>query len=137
MNCPGCRQSVLHGSRFCPSCGVELGQAVHAISEERRIVTVIFCDIVGSTALAELLDTEALRAITLRYFDAMRERIQAAGGTVEKFIGDAVMAVFGVPVIHEDDAPRALAAALDMITALDELNVELERVFRIRLQVRI
>ncbi len=107
------------------------------VTEERRITTVIFCDLVGSTALAGLLDAEALRSVMLRYFDAMRDRIQACGGTVEKFIGDAVMAVFGVPAIHEDDALQALTAALDMIAALEQLNPELDRVFGIRLQVRI
>ena len=137
MDCLACRHSVPPGSRFCPSCGTSVLALATAVPEERRIVTAIFCDLVGSTTLAGRLDAEALRSVTLRYFDVMRERIQAHGGTVEKFIGDAVMAVFGVPAIHEDDALQALAAALDMITALDRLNMELERVFRIRLRVRI
>ncbi|WP_405904316.1 AAA family ATPase [Streptomyces sp. NBC_00656] len=108
-----------------------------ATAEERRVVTVVFCDLVGSTALSGRLDPETLRTVTLRYFALMRARIEEHGGTVEKFIGDAVMAVFGVPVRHEDDAHRALAAARGMITGLDGLNAELEREHGVRLAVRI
>ncbi|SCE11041.1 AAA ATPase domain-containing protein, partial [Streptomyces sp. DvalAA-14] len=99
--------------------------------------TVVFCDLSGSTELSGRLDAEALRAVTLRYFAVMRERLERHGGTVEKFIGDAVMAVFGVPVLHEDDAQRAVRAALEMLTALDGLNEELERDHEVRLTVRI
>ncbi|MEU1492402.1 adenylate/guanylate cyclase domain-containing protein [Streptomyces sp. NPDC005776] len=106
-------------------------------AEERRVVTVIFCDLVGSTALSGRLDPETLRTVTLRYFALMRARIEEHGGTVEKFIGDAVMAVFGVPARHEDDARRALAAARGMVTGLDGLNTELEREHGVRLAVRI
>ncbi|MEW2181343.1 adenylate/guanylate cyclase domain-containing protein [Streptomyces sp. NPDC005406] len=106
-------------------------------AEERRVVTVLFCDLVGSTALSGRLDPETLRTVTLRYFALMRDRIEEHGGTVEKFIGDAVMAVFGVPARHEDDAHRALAAALGMVTGLDGLNAELEREHGVRLAVRI
>ncbi|MFE9675333.1 AAA family ATPase [Streptomyces sp. NPDC006259] len=105
--------------------------------EERRVVTVVFCDLVGSTALSGRLDPETLRTVTLRYFALMRARIEEHGGTVEKFIGDAVMAVFGIPARHEDDARRALAAARGMITGLDGLNAELERAHGVRLAVRI
>ncbi|MFF0189765.1 AAA family ATPase [Streptomyces sp. NPDC005244] len=108
-----------------------------ASAEERRVVTVLFCDLVGSTALSGRLDPETLRTVTLRYFALMRARIEEHGGTVEKFIGDAVMAVFGVPVRHEDDAHRALAAARGMVTGLDGLNTELERQHGVRLAVRI
>ncbi|MEU9202609.1 adenylate/guanylate cyclase domain-containing protein [Streptomyces sp. NPDC048332] len=108
-----------------------------ATAEERRVVTVLFCDLVGSTALSGRLDPETLRTLTLRYFALMRARIEEHGGTVEKFIGDAVMAVFGVPVRHEDDAHRALAAARGMITGLDGLNAELEQEHGVRLAVRI
>ncbi|MEU1348681.1 adenylate/guanylate cyclase domain-containing protein [Streptomyces sp. NPDC005795] len=106
-------------------------------AEERRVVTVIFCDLVGSTALSGRLDPETLRTVTLRYFALMRARIEEHGGTVEKFIGDAVMAVFGVPARHEDDARRALAAARGMVTGLDGLNTELDREHGVRLAVRI
>ena len=77
----------------------------------RKTVTIVFCDLVGSTAMGETLDPEQLRLVTQRYFDAMRAPIERHGGTVEKFIGDAVMAVFGVPHVHEDDALRAVRAA--------------------------
>jgi class 3 adenylate cyclase/tetratricopeptide (TPR) repeat protein len=106
-------------------------------AETRKLVTVVFCDLVGSTALSGRLDPETLRAVTLRYFDVMRQRIEAHGGTVEKFIGDAVMAVFGVPVMHEDDADRAARAALDMVDALATLNEELDPVLGVRLDIRI
>lgn len=137
MECLACRQNMPSGARFCPSCGAAAVAATAEVAEERRIITAIFCDLVGSTTLAGLLDAEALRSVTLRYFSLMRERIQAHGGLVEKFIGDAVMAVFGIPEIHEDDALHALAASLDMLAALDDLNADIERAFRIRLQVRI
>jgi class 3 adenylate cyclase/tetratricopeptide (TPR) repeat protein len=90
----------------------------------RKIVTVLFCDVTGSTALGESLDPEALRAVLGRYFDSMKAIVERYGGTVEKFIGDAVMAVFGVPVAHEDDALRAVRAAAAMREALPELGVE-------------
>jgi class 3 adenylate cyclase/tetratricopeptide (TPR) repeat protein len=107
------------------------------VPQARKPVTVVFCDLTGSTELSTRLDAEALREVTLRYFDVMRERLERHGGTVEKFIGDAVMAVFGVPVLHEDDARRAVRAALEMLTALDHLNEELERDHGVRLAVRI
>ncbi|HEU5478173.1 MAG TPA: adenylate/guanylate cyclase domain-containing protein, partial [Gaiellaceae bacterium] len=90
----------------------------------RKVVTVLFCDVVGSTALGESVDPEALQGLLARYFERMKEIVESHGGTVEKFIGDAVMAVFGVPVAHEDDALRACRAALEMRDALPELGVE-------------
>jgi len=90
----------------------------------RKIVTVLFCDVTGSTSLGESLDPEALRAVLGRYFDRMKAIVERHGGTVEKFVGDAVMAVFGVPVAHEDDALRAVRAAAEMREALPELGVE-------------
>ncbi|MER6349374.1 adenylate/guanylate cyclase domain-containing protein [Streptomyces sp. NPDC001532] len=100
-------------------------------------MTVLFCDLVGSTALSGALDAETLRSVTLRWFDLMRLRIEEQGGTVEKFIGDAVMAVFGVPTVREDDARRAVAAALAMREALDGLNARLEEAVGVRLRMRI
>ena len=123
------------GARFCPNCGTS--NAPTAPAEERKLVTVLFCDLVGSTALSEALDPETLRSVTLRYFAAMQSEIEEFGGTVEKFIGDAVMAVFGVPVMHEDDAHRAVAAALGMLEALAVLNAQLGPSLGVRLQVRI
>ena len=91
--------------------------------EQRKTVTVLFCDVTGSTALGESTDPEALRALLARYFERMRGIVESHGGTVEKFIGDAVMAVFGVPVAHEDDALRACRAAVEMRDALPELGI--------------
>jgi class 3 adenylate cyclase len=94
------------------------------ISAHRKVVTVLFCDVVGSTALGESVDPEALQGLLARYFERMKAIVESHGGSVEKFIGDAVMAVFGVPVAHEDDALRACRAAVEMRDALPELGVE-------------
>jgi class 3 adenylate cyclase/tetratricopeptide (TPR) repeat protein len=91
---------------------------------QRKTVTVLFCDITGSTALGESVDPEALRGLLARYFERMKAIIERHGGTVEKFIGDAVMAVFGVPAAHEDDALRAVRAAAEMRDALPELGIQ-------------
>jgi class 3 adenylate cyclase/tetratricopeptide (TPR) repeat protein len=91
---------------------------------QRKVVTVLFCDVVGSTALGETTDPEALRGLLARYFERMRATVEHHGGTVEKFIGDAVMAVFGVPQVHEDDALRACRAALEMQQAFPELGIQ-------------
>src|SRR5437660_7983344 len=90
---------------------------------QRKIVTVLFCDVTGSTALGESVDPEALRGVLARYFERMKGIVELHGGTVEKFIGDAVMAVFGVPAAHEDDALRACRAAVEMREAFPELGV--------------
>src|SRR5205814_764027 len=108
-----------------------------AAREQRKTVTVLFCDVAGSTALGERLDPESLRRVMARYFEAMADVIERHGGTVEKFIGDAVMAVFGVPVVHEDDALRAVRAAAEMRDAVRLLNKELERDFGTRIAARI
>jgi len=107
------------------------------VSTARKTVTILFCDVTGSTALGEELDPESLREVIQRYFTEMRAVIERHGGTVEKFIGDAVMAVFGVPQVHEDDALRAVRAAIDMQSALDALNVEFERGWGTRIRARI
>jgi class 3 adenylate cyclase/tetratricopeptide (TPR) repeat protein len=104
--------------------------------EVRKTVTVLFADVTGSTALGERLDPESLRGLMSRYFDEMRSAVEAHEGTVEKFIGDAVMAVFGVPVVHEDDALRAVLAASRIREILVPLNAELERDWGARLEVR-
>jgi class 3 adenylate cyclase/tetratricopeptide (TPR) repeat protein len=95
--------------------------------EVRKTVTVVFCDVTGSTSLGEQLDPESLRGVMSRFFEEMRTVLERHGGTVEKFIGDAVMAVFGIPAVHEDDALRAVRAAVEMREALASLNKELER----------
>src|SRR5215467_13160432 len=90
---------------------------------QRKTVTIVFCDVTGSTALGESTDPEALRALLARYFERMKGIVESHGGSVEKFIGDAVMAVFGVPVAHEDDALRACRAAVEMRDAFPELGI--------------
>ena len=107
------------------------------MAEVRKTVTVVFCDVTGSTELGEKLDPESLRDVQTRYFDAMRAAIERHGGTVEKYIGDAVMAVFGIPQLHEDDALRACRAVIDMRDGLAELNKELERDRGVTIRVHI
>src|SRR5438309_10463804 len=103
----------------------------------RKTVTILFCDLVESTALGDGLDPESLRSMLGRWHDAMRAPVEGHGGTVEKFIGDALMAVFGVPQLHEDDALRAVRAAVEMRSELARLNTELPGRRRADLQIRI
>jgi class 3 adenylate cyclase/tetratricopeptide (TPR) repeat protein len=103
----------------------------------RKTVTILFCDVTGFTSLGERVDPETMRRVMLRYFDEMRTVLQRHGGTVEKFIGDAVMAIFGIPVLHEDDALRAVRAGDEMRLALARLNDELDERFGVRLEARI
>jgi class 3 adenylate cyclase len=134
--CPSCGAEVADDARFCPNCGHQLREA-SAPLEERKLVTIVFADVTGSTTLGERLDPERLSEVLTTYFSAMREEIEAEGGTVEKFIGDAVMAAFGVPVAHEDDAARALRAALRMQSRLEHVNEELAASHDVRLQIRV
>ncbi len=122
VTCPSCGRENPEGSRFCNACGAELTQETGP-REYRKVVTVLFCDVAGSTALGESVDPEALRALLARYFDEMKAIVERHGGAVEKFIGDAVMAVFGVPQVHEDDALRAVRAAVEMRRALPEIGI--------------
>lgn len=122
--CPNCGQENLEGFRLCGMCGASLTTEPIATREERKVVTVLFCDLVGSTGLGESTDPEALRARMRRYFEDLRAIIERHGGTVEKFVGDAVMAVFGIPVSHEDDALRAVRAASEMRAAIAEHGLE-------------
>jgi predicted ATPase/class 3 adenylate cyclase len=133
--CPACGRKNPDDSRFCGSCGAPLAE-VAPPRDVRKTVTVVFCDVTGSTALGEQLDPESLRRVMARYFDEMQAVVERHEGIVEKFIGDAVMAVFGVPVLHEDDALRAVRAAAEMRERLDALNEELEGDWGTRIQVR-
>jgi class 3 adenylate cyclase/tetratricopeptide (TPR) repeat protein len=135
MTCTACGAVSGDGFRFCPMCGAPL-QASASTREARKHVSMLFVDIVGSTALAERLDPEALRQVVDRYFAGCSESVAAHGGLVEKFIGDAVLAVFGADVSHEDDALRAVRAAADALSALNELNAELAASHRERLEAR-
>ncbi len=134
ITCPRCREQNPERARFCLACGHELAAAVP--TEIRRVVTVLFCDLVGSTELAHGIDVERLRAVLARYFERMSAAVDRHGGRVEKFIGDAVLAVFGIPVAHEDDAVRACRAAMDMRAELADLNEELRLEFGITLESR-
>jgi class 3 adenylate cyclase/tetratricopeptide (TPR) repeat protein len=121
--CASCGHENSDRAKFCEDCGASLAAGT-ALREQRKTVTVLFCDVTGSTALGEVTDPEALRALLARYFERMKGIVERHGGTVEKFIGDAVMAVFGIPQAHEDDALRAVRAALEMRDALPALGIE-------------
>jgi class 3 adenylate cyclase/tetratricopeptide (TPR) repeat protein len=144
--CPACGEAATTGSRFCRVCGTALPGAPAALQvagagpaagdggspawpgqervAERRVCSVLFCDVVGFTPLSESRDPEAVRELLSRYFDVARTVIGRYGGAVEKFIGDAVMAVWGAPVAAEGDTERAVRAALDLITAVAQLGTE-------------
>jgi class 3 adenylate cyclase len=133
--CPNCGSENAEGANFCSVCGTRLEHAHTA--EVRKTVTIVFCDLTGSTELGERLDPESMRKVMARYFDTMRTALERHGGSVEKFIGDAVMAVFGIPHLHEDDALRAVRASSDMQASLGELNADLEPDHAVRLTCRI
>src|SRR3954470_11065424 len=136
VRCPSCGEINPERAKFCLECGTSL-DAVRGGAEERRTVTVVFADLVGSTALGERLDSESLRRVIDRYYDAMRAAVEAEGGIVAKFIGDAVMAVWGTPTVREDDALRAVRAAAGMRRALAALNEDLGERWGVCLGVRI
>ena len=120
VTCPACGQENPEGFRLCGMCGAALAEAAAPAREERKVVTILFTDLVGSTARAEGLDPEDVRATLSSYYAQLRGELERHGGTVEKFIGDAVMAVFGAPVSHEDDAERAVRAALAIRDSIGE-----------------
>ena len=130
--CSNCGEENPDRFRLCGFCGTPF-TAAEAPQEVRKTVTVVFSDLVGSTSLGESMDSESLRELLHRYFEAMQSVLEHHGGTVEKFIGDAIMAVFGLPKLREDDALRAVSAALEMQAALAVLNEELERGWGVRL----
>ena len=135
LACPACGSPNPPDKRFCSECGAKLGGDSQAKASpptareaaptaERRLVSVLFADLVGFTTLSESRDAEEVRELLSRYFDTCRRLIELYGGTVEKFIGDAVMAVWGTPVAQEDDAERAVRAALDLVAAVAALGEE-------------
>ena len=130
--CPACGTANGPGTKFCGECGTSLvGTAVgptatSAPTAERRLVSVLFADLVGFTTASEGRDAEDTRDLLSRYFDTSRTIIERYGGTVEKFIGDAVMAVWGAPVANEDDAERAVRAALELVDAIPGLDPALQ-----------
>jgi class 3 adenylate cyclase/tetratricopeptide (TPR) repeat protein len=135
--CPSCSEPNGERARFCQACGAALPAPAEPAGDVRKVVTIVFADMVGSTQIGEALDPEALRRIQGSYFDTLATAIEAHGGTVEKYIGDAVMAVFGIPRVHEDDALRAVRAAVAMQTAISGLNDAVERDHGLRIAVRI
>ena len=124
--CGRCGQDNPGPARFCLACGAPLrpgeGRAGEPAREERKVVTVLFCDLVGFTARSDNADPEDVRARLVPYHGLLRREIERFGGTVDKFIGDGVMAVFGAPLAHEDDPERAVRAGLRILEAIEELN---------------
>lgn len=133
--CPNCGEENPDRFRLCGICGTKLAPD-DVVQEVRKTVTVVFCDLKGSTTLGETLDTESLRQILTVYFNEMRAVLERHGGTVEKYIGDAIMAVFGLPKLHEDDALRAVRAAFEMKQTLERVNGQLETTWGVRLANR-
>jgi class 3 adenylate cyclase/tetratricopeptide (TPR) repeat protein len=133
--CSSCGQFAAEGARFCPACGLRLGPRQTSPQFARKIVTVLFSDVAGFTALGQQLDPESVHQIMDRFFIQMAGVVERHGGIIEKFIGDEVMALFGSPVVHEDDAVRAARAALEMRTRLEALNEELMSRWDISLSV--
>ena len=121
VSCPACGIENDTAARACRECGAVLAPGARP-QETRKVVTILFSDVTHYTSLARELDPESLRHIMERYFAEMQAVLERHGGSVEKFIGDAVMAVFGVPQVHEDDALRAVRAAVEMRDALRDLN---------------
>ncbi len=137
MRCATCGQDNPDRAKFCLECGASLASAPEAQAQTRKVVTIVFADMAGSTAIGERLDPEALRRVQTRYFDSMAAVIDRHGGTVEKYIGDAVMAVFGIPRLHEDDPLRAVRAAQGMQHALLPLHDDLRREHGVEVRIRI
>jgi class 3 adenylate cyclase/tetratricopeptide (TPR) repeat protein len=130
--CPKCGEDNPDRARFCWSCGSALAETTRTGAEERKVVSILFVDLVGFTARSDRADPEDVRATLRPYHARVKQEIEHFGGTVEKFIGDAVMAVFGAPTAHEDDAERAVRAALKILDAIEDLNEE----HRLELAVR-
>ena len=139
LSCAACGTPAAAGDLFCGECGAALAEPSATSTStdaapqdtplrvsERRLVSVLFADLVGFTSLSETRDAEDVRELLTRYFEVAREIIERYGGVVEKFIGDAVMAAFGTPTAHEDDAERAVRAGLELILAVRELGTQID-----------
>jgi len=155
--CAQCGNALRVRDKFCASCGTPLEgaplrparsmvdsaslQVRHiaraALGEQRKVVTILFADLSGSTVLGERLDPEELRGVLTSYFNELSHQIQRYEGTIDKYVGDAVMAVFGAPISHEDDAERVINAALAMQQSIGHLNEDLDRRHHVRLSLRI
>jgi class 3 adenylate cyclase len=136
VTCATCGSVWPAEMRFCGLCGAAL-EASSRVAGVRKTVTAVFCDVTGSTVLGQRLDPETLRGLMESYFATVAEALDRHGGTVEKFVGDAVMAVFGVPTVHEDDALRACRAAVEMLAAVEEVDRRVARARGVILEVRI
>jgi class 3 adenylate cyclase len=134
QSCPTCGEETPDGFRFCGRCGTVL--APTPAREVRKSVTVLFADITGSTTLGERLDAESVRRVMSRYFEEMKAVLERHEGTIEKFIGDAIMAVFGIPTLQENDTLRGVRAAVEMREALAALNEELDSQWGVRIAMR-
>src|SRR6478736_3116845 len=126
MRCPSCRQENPEGAKFCSNCGTALRAAPVEATAELRQLTVLFCDLVGSTTLSESLDPEDLRELTGLYHSVCEPAIRKHDGHIAQFQGDGVLAYFGYPVAHEDDARRAVRSGLEILAGLTALNVRLK-----------
>jgi class 3 adenylate cyclase len=126
VSCPSCGRELPDSFPYCPFCGAQIGVGGGARREERKVVTVLFADLVGFTARAESLDPEDVQGLLAPYHARLRSELERFGGTVEKFIGDAVVALFGAPVAHEDDPERAVRAALAIRDWVVEQGEELQ-----------
>src|SRR3954447_25489557 len=123
VTCPNCGTETAEADRFCSNCGTALAGLSGA---ERKLATMVFVDLVGSTEMATAMDPEAFRELLEPFFETARSSLREHGGTIEKYLGDAVLAVFGVPRAHSDDPDRAVAAALDLADRVRSLDGGLE-----------
>jgi class 3 adenylate cyclase/tetratricopeptide (TPR) repeat protein len=133
VRCSACGRAAEQDAQVCSACGALLGGSAVPRRQARKLATVVFSDVTGFTALGERLDPESVQHVMTRYFAAMRPAVERHGGTVERYLGDAIMAVFGVPRVHEDDALRAARAACEMRASLGVLNQELDARWEVRL----
>ncbi len=135
--CSSCGAELPVAARFCSGCGAAVAADPVAVADGTlKVISVVFADLVGSTALQESLDTESVRRVMTRFYEGMRAVVERHEGSLQKFIGDAVVVVFGAPLVREDDALRAVRCAVEMAAALEELNEELEPTFGVRLRIR-